>query len=259
MTGSGPGGAAKAVRRRLSRASSGPDKDPRLMAVDVTLTAAPAAPRSSRERAGAVRRRCAGCCRSPALVLLLIFFAGPILWSVYTAFTDQALTGARRRSTPQFIGLGNFRRMFDDPTFSQSLVLTVIFVVGSAVIGQNVARPDHRAAAAAPQRIVRAVVAPIVVGAWVMPEIVAAFCWYAFLDRGRLAQRAAWPRSGCVAELALHGADGRVILANVWRGTAFSMLVYSAALSDVPEELEEAAAVDGAGGVAAALVTSRCR
>jgi multiple sugar transport system permease protein len=37
-----------------------------------------------------------------------------------------------------------------------------------------------------------------------------------------------------------------VILANVWRGTAFSMLVYSAALSEVPPDLVEAAAVDGA-------------
>ncbi len=37
-----------------------------------------------------------------------------------------------------------------------------------------------------------------------------------------------------------------VILASVWRGTAFSMLVYSAAISDVPPDLLEAAAVDGA-------------
>jgi multiple sugar transport system permease protein len=40
-----------------------------------------------------------------------------------------------------------------------------------------------------------------------------------------------------------------VSLANVWRGTAFSMLVYSAALSEVPVELEEAAEIDGAGRV----------
>jgi multiple sugar transport system permease protein len=37
-----------------------------------------------------------------------------------------------------------------------------------------------------------------------------------------------------------------VILANVWRGTAFSMMVYQAALSDIPPELTEAAEVDGA-------------
>jgi multiple sugar transport system permease protein len=40
-----------------------------------------------------------------------------------------------------------------------------------------------------------------------------------------------------------------VSIANVWRGTAFSMLVYSAALSEVPKEIEEAATVDGASGL----------
>jgi multiple sugar transport system permease protein len=39
-----------------------------------------------------------------------------------------------------------------------------------------------------------------------------------------------------------------VVLANVWRGTAFSMLVYRAALNDVPTEVAEAAQMDGAGG-----------
>jgi multiple sugar transport system permease protein len=38
-----------------------------------------------------------------------------------------------------------------------------------------------------------------------------------------------------------------VCLANVWRGTAFSMMVYTAALNDVPRELVEAAEMDGAG------------
>ena len=41
-----------------------------------------------------------------------------------------------------------------------------------------------------------------------------------------------------------------VSIANIWRGTAFSMLVYSAALSEVPKEIEEAAEMDGAGTLA---------
>jgi multiple sugar transport system permease protein len=39
-----------------------------------------------------------------------------------------------------------------------------------------------------------------------------------------------------------------VILANIWRGTAFSMMVYRAALSEVPAEVDEAAQIDGAAG-----------
>lgn len=40
-----------------------------------------------------------------------------------------------------------------------------------------------------------------------------------------------------------------VIIANIWRGTAFSMMVYSAALADVPPEITEAAQMDGASGI----------
>ena len=43
----------------------------------------------------------------PAVVLLLLFFAGPVLWSFYTAFTNQALSG-EGAAHPQFIGLANF-------------------------------------------------------------------------------------------------------------------------------------------------------
>ena len=40
-----------------------------------------------------------------------------------------------------------------------------------------------------------------------------------------------------------------IILANIWRGTAFSMMIYQAALNDVPPEITEASMIDGAGSV----------
>ncbi len=54
----------------------------------------------------------------PAVVLLLLFFAGPVLWSFYTAFTNQSLSGAGA-STPHFIGLDNFTRMWSRPDLRQ--------------------------------------------------------------------------------------------------------------------------------------------
>ncbi|KEP72531.1 amino acid ABC transporter permease, partial [Microbacterium sp. SUBG005] len=88
-------------------------------------------------------------------------------------------------------------------------------------------------------RVVTAVVGTIVVTAWVLPEIVAAFAAYAFFrDNGTLN-----------AVLAVFGVEPvswlftlpvlMVIFANIWRGTAFSMMVYSAALADVPPEITE--------------------
>jgi multiple sugar transport system permease protein len=178
----------------------------------------------------------------PALALLLVFFAGPLLWSVYTAFTDMALSGS---AAVHFTGLANFRRMFDDPAFLKSLQLTVLFVVGSAVIGQNCLGLLLALLLRGRNRAVRTTVTGLVIGAWVVPEVVAGFAWYAFLYKtGTL--NAILGHFGLSQNWLYTTPMLAVILANTWRGTAFSMLVYSAALSDVPPELLEAAAVDGA-------------
>ncbi|MGX6600863.1 carbohydrate ABC transporter permease [Micromonosporaceae bacterium Da 78-11] len=178
----------------------------------------------------------------PAVVLLAVFFAGPMLWSVYTAFTDSALTGS---STVSFVGLQNFTRLLHDPSFLHSLVLTLVFVVGSAVIGQNTLGLLIALLLRGRHRMARSVVTGLVVAAWAVPETVAGFCWYAFLyQTGTL--NALLSGFGIQQNWLYTTPMLAVILANVWRGTAFSMLVYSAALSDVPPELIEAAAIDGA-------------
>jgi multiple sugar transport system permease protein len=183
---------------------------------------------------------------APAVVLLLLFFAGPVIWSIYTAFTNEALSGVGASST-QFIGLENFRRMFSDPNFTSSVIRTVVFVVGSAVIGQNCLGLLIALLLRGRSRPVQTTVGLVVIGAWVMPEIVAAFCWYAFLNRtGSLN---AWlGHVGFHQDWLYTAPMFAVILANVWRGTAFSMMVYSAALSDISPDVQEAASIDGASG-----------
>jgi multiple sugar transport system permease protein len=178
----------------------------------------------------------------PALLLLLVFFAGPLVWSVYTAFTNMALTGS---STVDFVGLDNFTRMAQDKSFLHSLELTLVFVVGSAVIGQNTLGLLIALLLRGRSRVARSVVTGLVIAAWAVPEVVAAFCWYAFLYRtGTL--NALLSNFGIAQNWLYTTPMLAVILANVWRGTAFSMLVYSAALSDVSPDLLEAASVDGA-------------
>ncbi|NYG20603.1 multiple sugar transport system permease protein [Agromyces hippuratus] len=184
----------------------------------------------------------------PSILLLALFMAGPVIWSVTISFTNTALTG-RNAKDPSWVGFENYTRLLQDPGFPVSVWLTVVFVVASAVIGQNVLGLVIALLLGRVGRATHAIVTTIVVGAWVLPEIVAAFAAYAyFADDGTLNQ--------LLAGIGIDGANWlyefpmlAVILANVWRGTAFSMMVYEAALNDVPPEITEAAVIDGAGGL----------
>jgi len=183
----------------------------------------------------------------PALLMLVAFFLGPVIYSVYSSFTNAALTGDGA-SNPQWVGLENFRRLFSDPNVSNGIWLTVVFVLGSAVIGQNLLGLAIALLMRGRNKVVRGVVGAIVVSAWVLPEVVTAFIWYAFLGQdGTL--NAVLKSVGMSGQNWLYSDPMlAVIIANVWRGTAFSMLVYNAALADVPADVQEAAALDGASG-----------
>lgn len=183
----------------------------------------------------------------PSVLLLALFLAGPVVWSFYISFTDTALTGSAAKN-PSWVGLENYLSLVSDPDFPLSLWLTVVFVVASAVIGQNVLGLGIALLLCRVNRVTRSVVSTIVVAAWVLPEIVAAFAAYAYFARdGTLNQ--------VLAGVGIAGPNWlfdfpmlAVVLANIWRGTAFSMMVYEAALNDVPPEITEAAVIDGAGG-----------
>ncbi len=208
--------------------------------MSVAATQAPGA--AARLRRGVIQ----GLPLGPAVVLLVVFLAGPILYCIYAAFTDMALTGA---SGAHFVGLDNFRTAFSSGEFRQSLLYTLIFTILSAVIGQNILGMVLALLMRSGTAWVRALVSAIVIGAWVMPEVVAGYLWSAFLGNdgsfNRFLGVLSLPHQDWLFSVPILA----VSLANVWRGTAFSMLVYSAALSEVPKEIEESATMDGAGTV----------
>jgi multiple sugar transport system permease protein len=182
---------------------------------------------------------------TPSVVLMGIFLVGPIGYALYGSLTNAALSGYRAAS-PEFVGLDNYTKLFTSGAFWESVWLTLLFVVGSALIGQNVlGMALALLTRTGPPRLASTVRA-LVVTAWVLPEIVAAFALYAFFATdGTLNAMISWVGlEGPTWLLSLPLLS--VVLANVWRGTAFSMMVYGAALSEVPPELTEAAEIDGA-------------
>ncbi|WP_193432170.1 carbohydrate ABC transporter permease [Kribbella sp. ALI-6-A] len=185
---------------------------------------------------------------APAIGLMLVFLAGPIIYCIYAAFTNMALTGTGA-SEVQFVGLDNFRKAFGSSAFTNSIWLTLVFTLISAIIGQNTLGLGLALLMKRSTKLVRNFVGTAVIGAWVLPEVVAAYLLSAFFnDEGTL--------NVILHKVGLPGQDWlyaapiiAVSIANIWRGTAFSMLVYSAALSEVPKEIEESAEMDGAAGL----------
>jgi multiple sugar transport system permease protein len=181
----------------------------------------------------------------PTWALLIIFFFAPIALTFYFAFTNMSLTGTASLHT-EFIGFDNFRSMFADQTFRIAIWNTLLFLIGSALIGQQVLGLFIALLLNEKKRSFRSLIGTIVIAGWVTPEIVVAFIWFAFLnDQGTANILFGWLGVKPVQWL-YEFPMVSVIFANIWHGTAFSMLVYQAALGDVPKEVQEAAMIDGA-------------
>jgi multiple sugar transport system permease protein len=179
---------------------------------------------------------------TPSLALLGLLFVFPVIYAGYLGFTNLALVGARSRDYG-FTGLDNIVRMAGDYVFIKSSWLTIVFVVGSAIVGQSVLGMALALLLRNSVVPVRLVVGSIVIVAWVLPEITVALVWYAFSQAG-----------GTLSIILGHREANFLVLtpmlivsiANLWRNVAFSMLVFSAGLRNLPAEVLEAAEVEGA-------------
>jgi len=180
---------------------------------------------------------------APTLVLVGAFLVFPALWTLYLGLLDYSL-GGKTAQQPEFVGLRNYSDALHDPLFTNALFLTLLYVGFSAVIGQNVlgfmlAWYFRRA-----RTWVRATLNVLVLLAWILPGSVVAFLWQALLDRRNGTLNALLHTSGTA--WAIDHPMAVIIVFNIWRGTAFSMLLYSAALSTVPASHLEVARMAGA-------------
>ncbi|NJP39693.1 sugar ABC transporter permease [Oscillospiraceae bacterium HV4-5-C5C] len=181
----------------------------------------------------------------PAIILILVFFVGPILLTIYYSFTNLALTGSGAQQV-RFVGWKNYQQMFKDPNVYVAILNTLIFLFGS-LIGQQLLGFTIAYCMKSVKKWFRSLIGPIILAIWVMPEVVSALCMYSFFyDDGTVNQILSVIGIPPVLWLYQH-AMLTVVLANIFRGTAFSMMMFQSALDEVPGDLEEAAAIDGAG------------
>lgn len=182
---------------------------------------------------------------TPALLIIALFLLFPAIWTVYLGMTNYRLTGLAVANT-EFVGLDNYTQAFADPSFWNSLWLTVLFVGFSGVLGQTLLGFTLAWSTRRVSGWARTTLESVVLAAWVIPGSVHAFLWIALLDR----------RGGTLN--AILGTEGEawlinypmvvIIFFNIWVGTAFSMQLFSSALSAVPPSQLESARMAGASG-----------
>lgn len=189
---------------------------------------------------------------SPAALLILLFLVYPFFSILSMSITNYALTGANAMN-PAFVGLQNYTALFSSGTwlnrgeFGASLLLTAQFVIGSALIGQAGLGMLIALIFRNKSGLLRQVVYTLAILAWIMPDVVIAFAWFAFLDpfTGTL--------NGVLGTFGLGRPDWllrypllSIVVFNTWRGTAFSMLLFTSALGSIPPSYLETADVLGA-------------
>lgn len=181
----------------------------------------------------------------PAVILMAIFFAMPIILTFVYSFTNLALTGSAAKNM-QFVGIGNYVKMFKNADVWSSIRATLIFLAGS-VIGQQIMGFAIALMMKGRRVWFRRIIGPCILSGWVIPELVAAMGMTVFFGYSGTLNSVLHAILGLSAvEWLYDHAMLCVIVANVWHGTAFSMLMYQAALDSVPFDMEEAARIDGA-------------
>ncbi len=181
----------------------------------------------------------------PALILISIFLIFPAIWVLKLGMTNETLTGIKARE-PDFVGFENFLRIFSDRFFYNALRISLLFVFGSAIVGQAGLGMILALLTYRKSRRLRTTVQSIVILAWIIPEVVVAYLWIAFLDKdfGTLNVTLSWFGFEKVNWFYNHPIL-TIVLFNTWRGTAYSMLLFSAALETIPPSYLETADIIG--------------
>lgn len=176
----------------------------------------------------------------PLILLIATLVIYPAIYAIYLSMQNKRMTA--------FVGLANFAFLFKRDTFKlvifQSTLFAVTSVLLKAFLGFVLAHLMHNIPGRA-QRIWRG----LLLVPWVIPLALSCLGWWWLFDPSYSAfnwilgqfgvEPVPWLGQGWTARFCM-------IAVNVWYGTPFFLIMYLAALKSVPEQLYEAAAIDGA-------------
>jgi len=181
---------------------------------------------------------------APGLLLFAAFRLYPLLEGLRLSFTNARLG----RATEQFVGFANYTRLTEDSRFQVSLTNTAFYALASTlpvlVIPLLLALALNRGALRNTLRSVfffpftLSVVTVGLAWLWLLDPVVGPFNYYL--------RRLGAPSHSWLAEP--QTAMWAIIVTTVWWVTGYYLVIYLAGLQDIPRDLYEAAALDGAGG-----------
>jgi len=176
----------------------------------------------------------------PLMLLIAFLVVYPALYSMYLATLNKSME--------RFVGLGNFEFLFKRDTFwmvvKQSCIFAISAVLFKALIGFFLAHFVHTIPAKGQRKWRGMLLVP-----WVIPPAMSTLGWFWLFDPSYSAFNWLFVRIGIDPVNWLGDATWArisVIVVNVWYGAPFFLIMYLAALKSVPEQLFEAASIDGA-------------
>jgi multiple sugar transport system permease protein len=186
----------------------------------------------------------------PAALAIAALFGYPVVKNLVMSFQDYGLKTFFTGEAP-WIGLQNYVAVVTDDVFTKAVVNTALFTLGSIagqfVIGMLLALFFHK------NFPLHGVLRALFLLPWLIPLIVGSAAWRAILEQdsgilnvtlqnlGIINSPIPWLTSPDVALIA-------VILVNIWLGIPFNMTLLYSGLQDIPDDLYEAGAMDGATG-----------
>ncbi|MBF9066466.1 sugar ABC transporter permease [Streptacidiphilus sp. NEAU-YB345] len=188
---------------------------------------------------------------APAGVYLLLFFGYPIVKNIVMSFQQYSITTFYTGAAP-FVGLQNYARVLSSDVFSQALLTTVLFTVGSIVgqfvVGLALALFFRRNFPLG--RLLRS----LLLLPWLLPLVASGTTWKWMLDSdtgvvNQVLRGLHLVPSGVPWLTGTWQALLSVTLINIWIGIPFNTTILYGGLQDIPTHLYEVAKLDGAGPV----------
>ncbi len=218
------------------------------MTTTVGPTSSPGAPRRPRRSRGARRTAVAWLFLAPFAVVFLVYTAIPTVAALGFSLTDLRGADLRHPFAVDFTGLDNYVRLFQDKSFLRDMLNTAVFVAVGVPLTMGVGFALAVALNSGIRRL-RGVFRTVFFAPVVTNVVAVALIWqYAFNANGTV--------NNALGAVGLAGPNWLddtnlampvVILLGVWRNFGTAMVLFLAGLQSIPEDVYEAAALDGAG------------